>query len=83
MAFLQSQSRQLSNNQNHQTHALDLRISVKTREEKPKCLTQHWIVSIDSELGQRSCYALETPRLDRTTNRPIGNLIYIFVHMKL
>lgn len=63
MAFLQSQPRRVSNNQSLQTHAVGLRISVKTREEKTKCLTQLWIVSIDSELGQGGNYALKTQDL--------------------
>lgn len=83
MAFLKSQPGQVSNNQSLQTHTLDLRISVKTREEKPQCLSQLWIDFIDSELGQGSYYTLETPRLARTINCPIENLIYIFLHMNL
>lgn len=83
MAFLQSQPRQVSNNQSLQTHALDLRISVKTREEKLQCLSQLWIVSIDSEPGLGSYYALETARLARTVNCPTENLIHIFLYMKL
>lgn len=83
MAFLQSQPRQVSNNQSLQTHVLDLRISVKTREEKLQCLSQLWIVSIDSEPGLGSYYALETARLARIVNCPTENLIHIFLHMKL